>query len=178
MTSCGGVSTPRIETPRLDGSPLADNNFADLRMLHADPRVAATLTVDGRPLSEELTRRFLARAAEHWRTYGFGLFGFCGRERGEFVGYCGIRHTIVEAADTIELMYAIRSEFWRMGFATEMARASVRFAFERAGIEELVAFTLVHNVGSRRVMESCGFRYQRDITHAGLPHVLYRLHRT
>ena len=39
----------------------------------------------------------------------------------------------------------------------------------------IVAFTLTTNGASRRVMEKLGFRFERDIIHAGLPHVLYRL---
>jgi RimJ/RimL family protein N-acetyltransferase len=32
-------------------------------------------------------------------------------------------------------------------------------------------------VASRRVMEKLGMAYERDVVHAGLPHVLYRLRR-
>jgi [ribosomal protein S5]-alanine N-acetyltransferase len=159
------------------GIALTEADFADLRTLHSDPRVTATLTVDGKPLSEPSTRDFSTRAPEHWRVHRFGLFGFRDREHRAFIGYCGIKHTLVEDADVIELAYALRAEYWRSGYATEMARAVVRFAFVKAHVNELVAFTLIDNVGSRRVMESCGFRYVRDITHAGLPHVLYRLRR-
>jgi RimJ/RimL family protein N-acetyltransferase len=38
-----------------------------------------------------------------------------------------------------------------------------------------VAFTLPTNTGSRRVMEKLGFHYEREISRAGLAHVLYRL---
>jgi RimJ/RimL family protein N-acetyltransferase len=55
-----------------------------------------------------------------------------------------------------------------------MASTLVGLARERLGLEEIVAFTLPHNVASRRVMEKVGFRYERDIEWAGLPHVLYR----
>ena len=40
-----------------------------------------------------------------------------------------------------------------------------------------MALTLPHNAASRRVMEKVGFGYDRDIVHAGLAHVLYRLGR-
>jgi RimJ/RimL family protein N-acetyltransferase len=40
---------------------------------------------------------------------------------------------------------------------------------------DLVCFTLTTNHASQRVMEKVGFRYERDVLHAGLPHVLYRL---
>ena len=39
---------------------------------------------------------------------------------------------------------------------------------------DLIAFTLPDNLASRRVMEKAGFAYEREILHAGLPHVLYR----
>jgi RimJ/RimL family protein N-acetyltransferase len=94
---------------------------------------------------------------------------------GEFVGYAGLMRTAVEGTPEVELLYAIRSEFWKDGYATEMATAVVRFAFESAGLSNLVAFTLPTNHGSRRVMEKCGFQYERDIEHGGLPHVLYRM---
>ena len=41
--------------------------------------------------------------------------------------------------------------------------------------EQIVAFALPHNKASRGVMEHCGFTYQHDFTHAGLPHVMYVL---
>jgi RimJ/RimL family protein N-acetyltransferase len=64
---------------------------------------------------------------------------------------------------------------WNKGFATEMSEAALKVAFEELRLKGIVAFTLPHNKGSRSVMEHCGFTYQRDIVHAGLPHVLYQL---
>jgi [ribosomal protein S5]-alanine N-acetyltransferase len=171
------VSQIRIETERLVGTPLGEADFGDLRLLHDDRRVAATLAADAQPIPERATREMIARSVEHWRAHGFGLFSFRVRATGEFAGYSGIKHAIVEGGDVIELAYAVPSALWRSGYATEMSRAAVKFAFEQTAIEELVAFTLSLNSGSRRVMEACGFRYKRNITHASLPHVLYRLPR-
>ena len=47
-------------------------------------------------------------------------------------------------------------------------------AFGRLGLADVVAFTLPDNIASRRVMEKSGFRYERDIVWAEMPHVLYR----
>ena len=54
-----------------------------------------------------------------------------------------------------------------------MARAILHIA-STLGLRDLVAFTLPSNLGSRGVMEKVGFRYERDIRWANLPHVLYR----
>jgi ribosomal-protein-alanine N-acetyltransferase len=63
---------------------------------------------------------------------------------------------------------------WNEGFATELARASLQVGFTDLGLAEVIAFTLPDNLASRRVMEKAGFVYDREIIHAGLPHVLYR----
>ena len=54
-------------------------------------------------------------------------------------------------------------------------RAAARWGFDQLGLDEIVSFTLAGNVASRGVMEQLGFSYDREVEHAGLPHVLYRL---
>ena len=41
----------------------------------------------------------------------------------------------------------------------------------------MISFTVHGNAASRAVMEKLGMTYERDLEHAGLPHVLYRLAR-
>ena len=164
-----------LRTPRLIGTPAGPGDFADLRRLHSDPRVMATLSADGKTFTEDQTRSFLQRAAEHWKSHSFGLWTFHEQANGDFVGYGGIKYAEVEGRDEIELAYAITSDHWRKGFATEVSRAALKHAFDTMRLDRIVAFTLPHNKASRGVMEHCGFTYNRDITHANLPHVLYIL---
>jgi [ribosomal protein S5]-alanine N-acetyltransferase len=165
----------QLSTRRLIGTPMGESHFAEIRTLHNDPRVMATLSADGNIFGEDQTRAFLQRSAEHWSVHNFGLWIFHTSNTHDSVGYCGIKHAVVERKDEIELAYAVSSAQWNMGFATEMSEAALRVGFEELKIERIVAFTLPHNKGSRSVMEHCGFIYQRDIEHAGLPHVLYQL---
>lgn len=166
-----------LNTRRLIGTPAVPGDFADLRRLHGDSRVMATLSADGKTFSEVQTRAFLKRAAEHWNLHGFGLWFFRERLDGEFVfvGYGGIKHAVVEGRDEIELAYAVRSDYWGKGIATEISIAALKWGFDTMHLDRIVAFTLPHNRASRAVMENCGFTYQRDIVHAGLPHVPYIL---
>jgi [ribosomal protein S5]-alanine N-acetyltransferase len=164
-----------LRTRRLIGTPASSSDFAVIRRLHSDSRVMATLSADGNTFSEEQSRAFLERAADHWQSHGFGLWICREDSGGDFVGYGGIRHTTVEGRDQVELAYAIRSDHWRKGFATEISVAALQQGFDEHHLDQIVAFTLTHNCASRGVMEHCGFSYQRDIVHAGLPHVLYLL---
>jgi RimJ/RimL family protein N-acetyltransferase len=51
----------------------------------------------------------------------------------------------------------------------------VRIGFDRLGFGSLVAITTPENVASQRVMRKAGLAYERDIVHAGVPHVLFRI---
>jgi len=140
--------------------------------MHQDSRVMATLK-GIRPDHE--TRQFLHRELEHWERHDFGLWVFRDKADGEFVGRGGLRNTHVGGNDEVELAYALMPEFWGKGLATEMAQASLKVGFEQLGLVDVVCFTMTTNRASQRVMEKVGFKYERDIIHADLPHVFYRI---
>jgi RimJ/RimL family protein N-acetyltransferase len=96
------------------------------------------------------------------------------RAGGAMVGRGGLQWTRATGADEVEVGWAIVPERWREGLATEMALLAVEVAFADLGLPSIVAFTLPHNVASRRVMAKAGFRYEREIVYVDLPHVLYR----
>ena len=166
-----------IETARLIGRAPTAQDFYALRRLYADPRIMDFLAVDRQPYSDGQIRSALQRILVHFERYGFGAWFFHERESGDFVGYCGLKHSVFESAAMVELLYAVRSLFWRKGYASEAAEACLAYGFDRLGLEEIVAIALPRNHGSRAVMERCGLIYQRPIRHAGLPHCLYRLRR-
>jgi RimJ/RimL family protein N-acetyltransferase len=85
---------------------------------------------------------------------------------------------------------ASRQETWGRGDATAIGRAGLDHAFSvLGGLEEVVAFTEVHNARSRAVMERLGMRYVGQILRTGLiagsavvhkdaPFALYRITRS
>ena len=161
-----------VRTARLLLSRLRLSDHDDLYRMARDPQVAATLGgVPTEAVAEERTRRLLA----HWEQHGFGLWAARDLASGRFAGRGGLRHWTNDGAPEVELSYGLLPEFWGRGLATELAAASVRAGFEVLGRPDLVSFTLPTNTRSRRVMEKVGFRYERDIVHADLPHVFYRL---
>lgn len=168
-----------FRTARLVAARPRAADFDDLDRLHRDPRVMATLAPAGAPdgglLSGDETRRFLRRNLDHWCRHGYGLWIFRDPADGRFVGRGGLRHAHVGGNDEVELGYALMADSWGRGLATEMAKAIVAVGFAELGLADVVCFTLTTNRASRRVMEKAGFAYERDLLHAGLPHVFYRL---
>jgi RimJ/RimL family protein N-acetyltransferase len=111
------------------------------------------------------------RGAAHWAAHGFGEWLVL--EAGEPVARGGLHHTLVGGRAEIEIGWAVARAAWGRGLATAIGRWALEAAAER-GIEGVVAFTRVDNAASRQVMEKLGLRYERDLLHAGFPHVLYR----
>lgn len=161
-----------FHTARLAAKRIEASDFAELYRMNQDPRVMATL---GGLRSKQQTREFVTASIEHWNQHGFGVWMFHDRQTGQFVGRAGLRHTEVGGKREIELLYAVMTEFWGTGIASEMAAAILTLCFDRLGLSNIVAFTLHTNIASQRVMQKSGLIYERDIVHAGLPHVLYRL---
>ena len=91
------------------------------------------------------------------------------------IGRAILRHLDVEGVDEVEVGYGFMPDYWGRGLATEIAQACVRIGFDRLGFGSLVAITTPENIASQRVMRKAGLAYERDIVHAGLPHVLFRI---
>lgn len=164
-----------IETERLRGLPAQPSHGDDVFALYGGTAVADALWPGalGGPRTREQVAETLASDERHWDEHGFGPWVWS-THSGEVIARGGLLITNVQGQREIELLYAVRPEFWGRGYATELALASSRYAFSTLDATSIVAFTLPDNQASRRVMERAQFTYERDITHAGMPHVLYR----
>jgi ribosomal-protein-alanine N-acetyltransferase len=169
----------RVETERLIGTRPVLRDADELHPIMADERLAEWLWPGelGGPRTLAQVRADLVRDADHWKRHRWGPWMVRDRATGEMLGRVGLCRTTVDGEDAVEVAWLIAPHRWGQGLATEMASAAVDAAFGPLGMEELVAFTLTHNTASMRVMERLGFAYERDVVHAGLPHVLYRLSR-
>lgn len=130
---------------------------------------------DDRPVSRETVREVIAASLSSFDREGFGLFLAHLREGGAFVGFTSLRRT--EETGEVELLYGLWPAFSGQGLATEMARACLRFGFEEAGLDTIVASADAPNLASFRVMERLGMRFLRDAPIHGLPTRTYVLRR-
>jgi len=109
----------------------------------------------------------------HWQDHGFGPWVLVERESGAFAGRGGLAWTSVEGVAEVELPWSVEPRLHGQGLATEAAVAAVERARE-LGFDHVVALTLPDNLASQRVAEKAGFERNGEVTHAGLPHLLYR----
>ena len=169
-------------TERLRLVPNDARHAPELWELHQDGGVARW-----HPLSRQQALHFAERMESSWRR-GVGKWLAYEESTGAFVGRGGPSWAVVGGAECVEIGWALRQEAWGRGYATEIGRAGLDHAFSIPGVEEVVAFTEVHNVRSRAVMERLGMRYDRRILRPGLiagssemhkdaPFALYRITR-
>ncbi len=159
---------------RLRLRPFGPDDEGLLRRLHQHPQVAATL---GGIRTDEEIRRFAARYVAHWEAHGFGLRVWEDRTTGEPVGRGGLHVLMVDGRPEVAVGGAIVREGWGEGLATEGGAAALGEAWGTLGLREVVAVTLPDNHTSRRVMAKLGMTLEREVVHAGLPHLLHRLRR-
>ncbi len=161
-----------FHTQRLCAERLKFQHLHELCLMHQNRKVMATL---GGVRSDEQTRLFIFNNLHHWQSYGFGLWIFRDKVSHQFVGRAGLRNTDIDGINEVELAYALMAKFWGQGLATEMGEQILKIGFELLNLREVVCFTLTTNQASQRVMEKLGFKYEREILRANLPHLFYRL---
>jgi len=144
--------------------------------LFADPAVAAALWPGklGGPRSPEQVSAMLIDDIRHWQEQSFGPWLFFELSTGMFVGRGGLRRSSFAGSDCVEVLYAVRSDAWGAGYATEIATLAVVQA-RGLGLAELLAWTTTTNGASWRVLEKVGMHFEAIVEHAGLPHRLGRL---
>jgi RimJ/RimL family protein N-acetyltransferase len=73
----------------------------------------------------------------------------------DFVGSVALM-TEKDSPVSAEIGYWFKKEYWGKGFATEAAKAMIKFGFENCGFHRIWGKTHVDNLGSAKVMENCG----------------------
>jgi RimJ/RimL family protein N-acetyltransferase len=147
-------------------------HWVDLRRMDDDPGFMALL---GGVRDTAGTVAYLEMNVKHWADHGFGMWMLRDPATSAVIGRAILRHLNVEGEDEVEVGYGFMPEFWGRGLATEIAQACIRIGFDQLHFPSLVAITTPANLGSQRVMQKVGLTYERDIVHAGVKHVLFRI---
>lgn len=159
-------------TERLRLEPIAARHADDLRTLHGDENVARWY---GGPWPAERAHEYAVAFERDWHTLGIGKWMAYDRVTGALVGRGGPSRITVDGAVRVEMGWVLCDACRGRGYATEIGREALAFAFDEYGTDEVVAFTEPHNERSRAVMVRLGMTYSHDIVHDGERFVLYRI---
>ena len=161
-----------FSTLRLLAERVTAAHWLDLRRMDQNEPFMALL---GGVRDNAGTAAYLEMNVKHWAGHGFGMWMLRDAATAAVIGRAILRHLDVEGVDEIEVGYGFMPEYWGRGLATEIAQACIRIGFDQLRLPSLVAITTPANLASQRVMTKAGLAYERDIVHAGAPHVLFRI---
>ena len=157
-----------IETERLRLRQWQGGDMAPYTAMLSDPGTARFITVDGKPVVDEMTGwRHTVVMAGHWVIHGAGMFVVEEKSSGKFAGRVGPWRP--PGWPGFEVGWGIAKEFRGKGYAAEAARASVDWAFATFDVEEIVHCIDCENVASQGVARSLGASKEREVELFGHP---------
>ncbi|HEY4029580.1 MAG TPA: GNAT family N-acetyltransferase [Caulobacteraceae bacterium] len=154
---------PVLETERLILRRPDESDLDAFTELMADPEVTRFL---GGPASRTVAWRAIATIAGAWAIQGFGMFSVIDRGSGRWIGRAGPWRP--EGWPGSEVGWALTRSAWGQGYATEAARASIEFAFDKLGWDEVIHMIDPLNAPSQAVARRVG---SRSLRHGRLPDV-------
>ncbi len=151
-----------LETERLLLRPFRpDDAEPMLRNWAQDPEVTKFLR--WRPhTSIEETRRVLASWISCYRDPAYYQWAIVLRSLSEPIGSIGVMSRD-ESAGMLHLGFCLGSPFFGRGYMTEALSSLVTFFFHEVGARRLESYHDPENIASRRVLEKCGFLYERTL---------------
>jgi ribosomal-protein-alanine N-acetyltransferase len=105
-----------------------------------------------------------------------GIWGIFSKADGSFMGSCLLRPFELEP-DAIELGYSFDHKYWGQGFASEMVKAVLAHGFTDPTTKEIIAVTIIENIGSQRVLEKAGLKRVDNLIRNGEELAYFRLPR-
>ena len=164
-----------IETERLFLRQWRDGDWHGLQRTYSDPEVMSWIGAP--PADLAATAAAIGRMSMHWRLLGYGMFAVEDRTSGEIVGRVGLMLHPDWPLDgpKVEVGWTLQRSVWGRGYATEGARASLEFGFQRLGLPQIFSMTRPDNVRSRAVMERCGLTQRGEVDFHGWKQVHYAI---
>lgn len=163
-----------LETERLIITPITPEDLPWLIEMRSPDAVSRYMGGPAMQNAESLTAR-LPFYLECHKKFGFGFSVMSLKSTGERIGTSGLQP--LEDTGEIEIGYNLAEKYWRQGYGYECAFAWLKFGFETAGLERIVAVADPPNIGSWRIMEKCGMKYEKTEKHYGLDCVFYAISR-
>lgn len=161
-------SPPVLRTQRLLLRPFTSDDAAAVRHVVDNVLVASTTQSITLPFSEAMAQEWIERQVASWHTQSAAVYAICwdppddsqdpSKDDPLLIGAVGLE--IYQEDEKGELGYWLAEDYWGRGVATEAAQEMVTFAFETLCLNKVVAFHMVRNPASGRVLEKVGMQQE------------------
>jgi len=169
-----------IETKRLIIREIGLADTDVMLELHSDPEVHRYLG-NKIIISKEKMIKEIDSLRQQYVDFGVGRWAMIDKKTNDFIGWTGLEFVTKEINNHIhfyDLGYRLLKRFWRQGFATESAVASVEYAFNKLNASEVYAMADIDNEGSNKILRKVGLTCIETFDLDGIEHNWYKLKRS
>ncbi len=143
---------------------MTEDDFDRMFMLLSHPDVMRHIG-DG-PQNQDKTQETYNKFLNHQKKHGFGLGFIYEKDTNTFVSCVELIHLALDDTQPeIEVGYWLLPEFWGKGYATEIAKACVDWAFQNLSISKIVGITHPNNIRSQKVLLKIGMELIGESTY-------------
>jgi RimJ/RimL family protein N-acetyltransferase len=156
----GIIVTMLLETDRLMLREWTADDAEAAFAISGDPEVTRYLGESGDPHPDvDYTRASLERTAARYPTWnGRGNWAAIEKSTGEVIGGGGLLE--LDGGPEVEVFYHFRRDRWGKGYATELTKALIAYAFERLNLPRVVGVAYPANIASHQVMLKPGMTHE------------------
>lgn len=173
---CGRSTVPQemMETERLKVRLIDEDDTEALLEIFSDPIAMQYFgVIFDRAMMDKWVRSNLNHQTEH----GFSLYAVILKESGKFIGDCGLETDTIENKLITGIGFDFNRAYWGKGYATEAARAVLRYGFASFDFSSIYGWIDPENTASRRVAERIGMTRERFALRGPKRYALYRIDR-
>ena len=149
---------PELNTQRLLLRRVRLGDAADMFEYASDPEVTRELTWQTHRTIED-SKAFLDFTMGKYGRGEVSDWGIVLKETNKFIGMCGFVWWRPEHAKA-EVGYVLSRKYWGRGLMSEALAAMIDFAFDRMRLNRLELACVDTNIGSERVMQKNGLKYE------------------
>jgi [ribosomal protein S5]-alanine N-acetyltransferase len=148
------TARPTLRTERLTLRPFTAADAPAVQKYVSAREVALNTLNIPHPYPEGAAAEWIAKHDEDFAQNRILHFGI---DDGEVVGVMAL---MMKDEGIAEIGYWVAVPFWNRGYASEAARAVLRYGFEERGLHRIFAGVFTRNPASARVLEKCGLKYE------------------
>lgn len=147
-----------LETERLLLRKIVMEDVDDIFEYASIPEVAEFVIWSPHKTKDD-SIQFVNLAEQEFLNKGMITWGIELKSENKLIGSISIHH-IQLIHSCAEIGYALHQKYWGKGLVTEAMKEILRFGFNVMNFNRLEAYCEEKNVGSWRVMEKCGMKYE------------------
>ncbi len=166
------INIPNIELDDIYLRAIEYDDYNDMFDYGKNDDVTKLLTWDSFDTVDEakmaITHVFLTRPDNNVPN----AYAIIDKATDKMIGTCDY-HRVDWGKEVGEIGYVLNQDFWGRGYMTQATKALIDFGFEYLGLKTIEIGHAEKNIGSRRVIEKCGFRFVDKRVHKRLNRITY-----